>query len=99
MRQTLVVYLLDVRMEQLALRARKAWGTDASYVFLEAVTRELAYLPPETALVPHILTRKEIRRAVAAITRPVYPRMAVLAMEELSPDVNIQPIARIAAQD
>jgi type III secretion protein V len=38
----------------------------------------------------------DIRRTVRKLIEPDHPNLAVLSYQELSPDMNIQPIARIS---
>jgi type III secretion protein V len=42
-----------------------------------------------------LLTSVEVREPLRALTRADFPRLPVLAYQELSPDMNIQPLARI----
>jgi len=43
-----------------------------------------------------LLTGMEIRRTVRKLIETSFPNLAVLSYQELSPDLNIQPIARIS---
>jgi type III secretion protein V len=43
-----------------------------------------------------ILTDMQVRRAVRTLLRPRFPGLPVLAYQELSPTLNIQPLARIS---
>jgi flagellar biosynthesis component FlhA len=96
--RTLVVYLLDPALE----RPFESVGDDEppsdgmADTLLAALTRELAYLPP-TALVPCLLTAGRARAGVRAAIKHRYPRVSVVAHEELPADLNVQPVARISA--
>jgi type III secretion protein V len=61
---------------------------------LSSVRAEVGNLPP-TAQNPVILTTMEIRRYFRKLVELEFPHLAVLSYQELSPDMNIQPIARI----
>ena len=102
---TLVVYLLDPQIEE-TVRASIQHTQSGSYLALEpevtqevlaAVRNEVGNLPP-TAQNPVILTTMEIRRYFRKLVELEFPHLAVLSYQELSPDMNIQPIARIALQ-
>jgi type III secretory pathway component EscV len=43
-----------------------------------------------------VLTTTEARRPFRELLAPVYPWLPVVAYQELSPDLNIQPVARIS---
>ena len=43
-----------------------------------------------------VLTTFEVRRRLRWLIEREWPRLAVLAYQELSPDMNIQPIVRIS---
>jgi type III secretion protein V len=62
---------------------------------LQAVRAEVGELSGSTS-VPAILTTIDVRPALREILAPEFPRLPVLAYQELSPDMNIQPIARIS---
>jgi type III secretion protein V len=90
----LIVYLLGPDTEN-----RLARGMDAaeSRAFLKAAREEFESLPP-TARVPVVLTSIETRREVRRLLFPEFPGIAVVAYQELAPELNIQPIARIEPQ-
>jgi type III secretory pathway component EscV len=104
--KTLVVYLLDPEMEQALAnyptpeptrRPPEGLG-NALYVRLAgAVRNELRRLPP-TAQLPVILTKDSLRAAVRATLAQEFPRLAVVSYADISPDQNIQPVARISWQ-
>jgi type III secretion protein V len=59
------------------------------------VAEEVGGLPPTTQK-PVILTTLESRRPLRRLIDVEFPHLAVLSYQELSPDLNIQPIARIS---
>jgi type III secretion protein V len=102
---TLVVYLLDPQIEE-TVRSSIQHTQSGSYLALEpeitqeiltAVRNEVGNLPP-TAQNPVILTTMEIRRYFRKLVELEFPHLAVLSYQELSPDMNIQPIARISLE-
>lgn len=94
---TLVVYLLEPTIES-RLRDAGHWFPGEVDEFLSAVREEVGSLPP-TAQKPVILTTEEIRRTTRELVAAEFPYLAVLSYQELSPDMNIQPIARITSDD
>lgn len=104
-RNTLVVYLLDPKIEERVIdelafqggdASSKPLKTEESKEILAAVRSEFDSLPA-TAAPPVILTTSSIRSFMRKLVAREFPALAVLAYEELSPDMNIQPIARISA--
>ena len=102
---TLIVYLLDPQIEE-TVRSSIQHTSSGSYLALEpeitqeilsAVRTEVGSLPP-TAQTPVILTTMEIRRYFRKLVELEFPHLAVLSYQELSPDMNIQPIARISLE-
>jgi type III secretion protein V len=101
---TLVVYLLDPQIEE-AVRGsikRTSAGThlalepDIAQEIVQAVKNECGHLPP-TAQRPVILTAMDIRRYVRKLLEYEFnPPFSVVSYQELSPDLNIQPGARIS---
>lgn len=91
---TLIVYLLDPELERLFLRNEEL-DQAAKEQVLQAVRNELGALPP-SAQNPVVLTTMEVRYNFWKLTRVEFPYLACLAYQELSPDMNIQPIARIS---
>jgi type III secretion protein V len=101
---TLVVYLLDPQIED-AIRGsikRTSAGThlalepDIAQEILQAVKNECGYLPP-SAQRPVILTAMDIRRYVRKLLEYEFnPPFSVVSYQELSPELNIQPVARIS---
>ncbi|MFL5320162.1 MAG: type III secretion system export apparatus subunit SctV [Myxococcaceae bacterium] len=103
---TLVVYLLDPQIEE-AIRSsikRTSAGThlalepDIAQEIVQAVKNECGHLPP-TAQRPVILTAMDIRRYVRKLLEYEFnPPFSVVSYQELSPDLNIQPVARISTR-
>ncbi|PTL80493.1 type III secretion system export apparatus subunit SctV [Vitiosangium sp. GDMCC 1.1324] len=101
---TLVVYLLDPQIEE-AIRGsikRTSAGThlalepDIAQEIVQAVKTECGHLPP-SAQRPVILTAMDIRRYVRKLLEFEFnPPFSVVSFQELSPDLNIQPVARIS---
>jgi hypothetical protein len=92
-RNTLVVYLMDARSEEV-IRQPELDAT-AEGAIRAAVREEVGSLPP-TAQTPVILTSMEVRRRLRRLVSAEFPNLAVVSYQELSPDMNIQPIARIS---
>ena len=102
---TLVVYLLDPQIEQ-AIKDSIQITSSGNYLALEpeiaqdildAVRVEIGDLPA-TAQQPVILTNVEIRRYFRQLVKLEFPYLAVLSFQELNPDMNIQPVARISVR-
>jgi type III secretory pathway component EscV len=104
-RNTLVTYLLDPKIEErvideLAFRSgdasSKPLNAEDIKEILAAVRSEFGSLAA-SGVPPVILTTSAIRSFMRKLIAQEFPALAVLAYEELSPDMNIQPIARISA--
>ncbi|HEX8538972.1 MAG TPA: type III secretion system export apparatus subunit SctV, partial [Cystobacter sp.] len=101
---TLVVYLLDPQIEE-AIRGsikRTSAGThlalepDIAQEIVQAVKSECGHLPP-SAQRPVLLTAMDIRRYVRKLLEYEFnPPFSVVSFQELSPELNIQPVARIS---
>jgi type III secretion protein V len=90
---TLLVYLLDPDFDaQLAA----AGDNDALTGAIRAAVREELGAAPATLQSPVILTTTTLRARLRRLLAPEFPRLAVLCYEELSPDLNIQPLARLS---
>jgi type III secretory pathway component EscV len=92
-RNTLVVYLMDARSEEV-IRQPELDAT-AEAAIAAAIREEVGSLAP-TAQTPVILTTMEVRRRLRRLVSAEFPDLAVVSYQELSPDMNIQPIARIS---
>lgn len=102
-RNTMVVYLLDRGIEQLLERhiglgsdgrTFSEIETDQEERIQEAVRREIAMLPVNSEL-PLILTTEHCRWALRKTIAHQFPRIRVVAFQELIPSLNVMPIARI----
>jgi len=100
---TLIVELLDWEIEAL-LRKRQMMlpkmhltridPRDQARILAE-VQREISQLPPSAATAV-ILTSLSVRPILRELIASEFPKLAVGSYSELSPDLNIQPIARIS---
>ncbi len=93
---TLVVYLIDPQIEKRIGNVDEQQLTpEEREQLIEAIFGEVGSLPP-TAQTPVLLTTFEIRKALRNLIEKEFPRLPVVCYRELSPDMNIQPIARIS---
>lgn len=93
---TLVVYLMDPKVERRVAECDARPLSDEEHQrLLTAINDEVGSLPP-TASQPVLLTTFDVRRRLRRLICDAFPRLAVVSYQELSPDMNIQPIARIA---
>lgn len=100
---TLFVYLLDPEIEDVIRGAIRRTSTGAflsldptiAHDILDAIRKEIADQPP-TAQQPVIVTDMELRRFVRKMVEIEFPNLAVLSYQELTPELNIQPIGRIS---
>ena len=99
-RSTLPVFLIDPDMEAMVVSASVALPPDDALPpteeerFRKAVHEKVRSTPSGDKIA--ILTTVEVRPLLASLLRTQYPRMRVLAYQELSPEMNVQPIERIA---
>lgn len=91
-RNTLVVYLLDPKLEQLINDGPE----DKIEAIFQAIKNERSFENPSSINDTVILTTMAIRRPLFNLIKQVFPRLAVLSYMELSPDLNIQPVSRIS---
>jgi flagellar biosynthesis protein FlhA len=91
---TVVVYLVDPTIERQAIEPAAQLQTSEEPV-LEALGSEIESLPP-TAQVPRVLTFARSRGPLQRLFSQQYPRVAVLAHEELPANISVQPVARLA---
>jgi len=102
-KNVLVVYLLDPEIEDAISGAiqRTATGNylaldpEMTQLILNTFRQEFGNLPP-TAQRPVIVTDMEIRRYIRRLVELDFEKLAVLSYQELSPELNIQPLARIS---
>jgi type III secretion protein V len=100
---TLFVYLLDPEIEDVIRGAIRRTSTGSflsldptiAHDILDAIRREIAEQPP-TAQQPVIVTDMELRRFVRKMVELEFQNLAVLSYQELTPELNIQPIGRIS---
>jgi|GEM_PF-1524589 len=101
---TIVVYLMDQAIEKVlsartsgegAATSDSASEEEQNVKTLDAVRNEIRYLPPAAQL-PCILTTSDIRAQLRDMIAPEFPRIPVIAYDEILPSSNIQPIARIS---
>ena len=99
---TLVVYLLDNQIEE-TVRSSIQHNASGSFLALEpeitqeilaALRKELGQRGP-TSQRPVLLTAQDIRRFVRKLVELEFPEIGVLSFQELSPDLNVQPLGRI----
>jgi len=101
---TLDVYLIAPEIEQAIFdhlafekgdNERVGLSAEKIEQFRAAIKKEIGSLPPSAA-VPAILTFSEARYFLHSLIVSEFPGLAVLAYEELSPETNIRPRARIS---
>jgi type III secretion protein V len=97
----LAAYLLDPMIEDVVREAIQRTST-GSYLALEPqLSRDIINavgraLGPEGANGAVLLTGVEIRRFVRRLVETEHPGLAVLSFQELAPEAQIRPIARIS---
>jgi type III secretion protein V len=101
---TIVTYLLDHEIEESLSRSGSV-ASDAKSnpslekeqqdKTLEAIRRETSSLPP-TAQLPLILTTSDVRVPLRKVIAQEFPRLFVVAYQELMPGLNVMPVARIS---
>jgi type III secretion protein V len=91
---TLVVLLLEPALEDLihGWRLSPASDEEKNEVIGAVEDEVLTSTNPDTLV---ILTSVETRRPTRQLLRYAFPALPVVSYQELSPDINIQPIARI----
>jgi len=102
-RETLYVYLLDPEIEDIISSAIRRTSTGAflsldpaiAHDILDAVRREIGARAP-AAQKPVVVTDMELRRFVRRMFELEFPEVSILSYQELSPSLNVQPIARIS---
>ncbi|NNE65818.1 MAG: type III secretion system export apparatus subunit SctV [Pyrinomonadaceae bacterium] len=102
-RDTLFVHLLDPEIEDV-IRAAVRRTSTGSFLsldpaiandILDAIRGEIANLPP-TAQEPLVVTDMDLRRFVRKMVEIEFPNLPVLSYQELTPELNVQPIGRIS---
>jgi type III secretion protein V len=89
---TIVAYLMDDWIERM-LTGGEPSAQERERI-LAAISREIAQLAPDVPL-PVMLTTAEARARLRAVVATEWPRLAVTAFEELPPQINVEPIARV----
>jgi type III secretion protein V len=92
---TLVVYLLDPDIEKMLAASGSDLAADRREELAGAFRAEIGNLP-STAAAPAVLTTTGVRQALRELIADEFPRVPVLCYQELSSDLNIQPVARIS---
>lgn len=100
--QTLYIYGMEARLEEMfRMSIRRGSGGDSFYMqpsavneVVDAAARCFGNLPV-TAQSPVLVTEPDIRRYVMQILSPSFPDLAVLSVEELSPQIQIHPLATV----
>lgn len=101
----LVVYLLDPEIEEIITNSIRqsesgnylALDPDSAQQILRSFQTELGNIPA-TAQQPVVITTMEVRRYLKKLVEIHHPSVAVLSYQELSAEIRVQPIARIALQ-
>ncbi|MDJ0753934.1 MAG: FHIPEP family type III secretion protein [Ardenticatenaceae bacterium] len=90
---SLAVLLLDPDLEDdLRSGLTAGFSNEQQQEIIRTIWAEYRYYQNEAAA---ILTTMDIRAMLAEITRTAFPNLAILAYQELSPDLSIQSLARI----
>jgi len=95
---TVVVYLLDEEIERLAAGPSVEPLDRRADDILDAIRRAASRLP-RNATVPHLLTFVDARRTLQQLIADEFPRVSVLAHEELPPGTLLMPIERIVLDE
>ncbi|MEM1073733.1 MAG: FHIPEP family type III secretion protein [Pseudomonadota bacterium] len=96
---TLVVYLLDAEIEELlSANVDDPLPIETQQSICAAVRATLDNVGTSLTQ-PVILTTVDVRRRLYQIARHEFPRLAVLSYNELMPNMNIQPVERIALEE
>jgi type III secretory pathway component EscV len=90
---TLVVVLLDQKSEGVLLQQGSLEPADDAPL-MQALYNELGDLPP-TVQTPLLLTKMEVRRKLKQLIQKELPGVRVLCYQDISADINIQPMGRI----
>jgi type III secretion protein V len=91
---TLPVYLIAPEIEaRLNQIEAQPLNNEERGKLIGGVLKEARYSP---SAIPVILTSIETRRVLRKLLEREFPWLAVLSYQELSPEMNIQPLARIS---
>lgn len=91
-------FLLEPSLSAGIVAAEDGTASRARASLVTALDAQLAALPPGT-LPPVLLTTADARLPVRRAIRNGWPRLTVLAHEDLDPMINVQPLARLASAD
>ncbi len=102
-KDTLFVYLLDPEIEDVIRGSIRRTSTGSflsldpaiTHDILDAIRREISNLPP-SAQQPVVVTDMELRRFVRKMVELEFPSLAVLSYQELTSELNVQPLGRIS---
>jgi type III secretion protein V len=93
---TLSALLLDPRTESAVRDALSgeilALDPEIALRLLDALEREVSASPAP----PVVLASGDVRRALRSLVAPRFPRVAVLAYDDLPPELPIRPVGRLA---
>ena len=103
---TVAAYLLEPKLEaRLATGIQRTHGIPAhplpeeeAEAFRDAVWQELGHSGHVPGGGQVILTTEGVRASVRKLLEPELPDLPVLSYDELRPDVNVQPLARIPVE-
>ena len=92
---TLLVYLMDPESEKRFADTSRPLSDEEKVSFMDAVEIEVG---SRTAISESatILTSMEVRRAIRNALKERFFNIAVISYQELAPETNIQPLARIS---
>jgi type III secretion protein V len=102
-KDTLFVYLLDPEIEDVIRGSIRRTSTGSflsldpaiTHDILDAIRREITNLPA-SAQQPVVVTDMELRRFVRKMVELEFPSLAVLSYQELTSELNVQPLGRIS---
>ena len=93
---SLLVYLIDPEIEARLNRTEtEPLSSIEQKNLVSAVLSEVGNLP-SSASASVLLTTTEIRAPLRSLIKHEFPSLTVLSYQELSPELNIQPLARIS---
>ncbi|HEX7335340.1 MAG TPA: FHIPEP family type III secretion protein [Pyrinomonadaceae bacterium] len=92
---TLLVYLMDPQTEKRFTDTGQPLSDKEKEEFIQAIEGEIN-TRSEIAQSSTILTSTEVRRAIRNTLKEKFPNLAVVSYQELLPETNIQPLARVS---
>jgi type III secretion protein V len=93
---SLLAYLFDFDLEARIKDSENSPLTDEEHERLLRIIFKEINDSPTTSARPVILTSIEIRKKLRTLIEKEFPQLPVLSYQELSPDLNIEPLARIS---